>query len=125
MRPEDLKYSAEHEWIRSDGEALIIGITDHAAAELGDIVFLELPEAGAEFAPGDAMGTIETVKAVEELYSPVGGVVVDVNAAVIENPEKVNESPFEGGWLIKIKPDGREAAGLMDAAAYGAMVDAD
>jgi len=123
MRPDDLKYSAEHEWMRNEGDEVVIGITDHAAEELGDIVFIELPEEGSEFSPGDSMGTIETVKAVEELYTPVGGTVVAVNAAVVESPETVNAAPYEGGWLVKFKPDGRESEGLMDAAAYTTMVE--
>ena len=123
MRPENLKYSPQHEWIRSEDDAVVIGITDHAAEELGDIVFLELPEEGTEFAPGDAMGTIETVKAVEDLYTPVGGTVIEVNAAVVESPETVNTAPYDSGWLVKLKPDGRQADDLMDAAAYTAMVE--
>ncbi len=125
MRPEDRKYSPQHEWVRPDGDTMVIGITDHAADELGDIVFLELPEEGAELAPGDSLGTIETVKAVEELYTPVGGVVVEVNGAVVDHPEKVNEAPFDHGWLVKLRPDGSELETLMDAAAYDAMVDGD
>lgn len=123
MRPEDRRYTKEHEWLQEKNGEVTIGITDHAASELGDIVFLELPEEGAEFAPGDSMGTIETVKAVEEIYAPVGGVVSAVNESLGDKPEIVNESPYEEGWLVKIKPDGRESDDIMDAAGYTSMVD--
>lgn len=123
MRPEDRKYTKEHEWLLVDGDEVTIGITDHAASELGDIVFLELPEEGDEFSPGDSMGTIETVKAVEEIYAPVGGTITAVNEALAEKPETVNESPFESGWLVKMRSDGREVDGVMDADGYTSMID--
>lgn len=123
MRPEDRRYTKEHEWLLADGEEVTIGITDHAASELGDIVFLELPDEGDEFAPGDSMGTIETVKAVEEIYAPVGGTVVAVNEVLADKPEVVNESPYESGWLVKIRSDGREADGLLDASGYTSMIE--
>lgn len=123
MRPEDRRYTKEHEWLLQKDEEITIGITDHAASELGDIVFLELPEEGDEFAPGDSMGTIETVKAVEEIYAPVGGVISAVNERLADNPEIVNESPYDEGWLVRIKSDGRESDDIMDAAGYTSMID--
>jgi glycine cleavage system H protein len=118
MYPSDLKYTKEHEWIRRAGEEARVGITDYAQRQLGDVVYLELPEVGRQLRKGDVFGTIESVKAVSELYAPVSGVVTEVNSTLAERPEKVNSDPH-GSWMIVIKPD--EGAGdpeLLDAAQY-------
>ncbi|MFC1500636.1 glycine cleavage system protein GcvH [Candidatus Zixiibacteriota bacterium] len=121
--PQDLVYSKEHEWCRVDGETAVIGITDFAQGELGDVVFLELPEAGDTAVAGDEFGTIEAVKAVAELFAPLSGEVVEVNAVVMDSPETVNEDPYGNGWMIKISiSDPSELDGLMDASAYEAMI---
>ncbi len=103
MYPKEYFYSKEHEWARVDGDACVIGITHFAQDELGDVVFVELPEVGDTFEANDEIGTIESVKAVAEVYTPVAGEVVGVNEALAENPEKVNEDPHGEGWLIKVK----------------------
>ncbi len=120
MVPNDRKYTKEHEWVQVDGDVATIGVTDFAAGELGDIVFVEMPEIGDELNQGDTVGSIESVKAVEDLYVPVSGEVVEVNADVDATPELVNSEPFDGGWLFKIKlSDTAELDNLLDAAAYG------
>jgi glycine cleavage system H protein len=101
--PEELQYTRSHEWVRTEGDTATIGITDHAQDELGDIVFVELPEEGTTFDAGDSFGTVESVKAVSDLYTPVGGEVVEVNEALSDSPEKINEDPYGGGWIIKIQ----------------------
>jgi glycine cleavage system H protein len=101
--PEELQYTRSHEWVRSEDDTATIGITDHAQEELGDIVFVELPEEGATFDAGDAFGTVESVKAVSDLYAPVGGEVVEVNEALNDTPEKINEDPYGDGWIIKLR----------------------
>jgi glycine cleavage system H protein len=121
MRPADRKYTQEHEWVLEEGDEVVVGITDHAAEELGDIVYLDLPEEGAEVTAGESMGTIETVKAVEELYAPVSGEVVGVNADLADSPEIVNASPYADGWLLRIKPTG-DTVELLDNDEYDEMV---
>ncbi len=101
--PEELQYTKSHEWVRTEGDTATVGITDHAQDELGDIVYVELPEAGATFGAGDSFGTVESVKAVSDLYAPVGGEVVEVNEALGDNPEKINEDPYGEGWIIKLR----------------------
>jgi len=122
MYPADLKYTKDHEWVRSaDGEATI-GITDYAQAQLGDVVFVELPVVGRTIKQGEVFGTIESVKAVSELYAPVSGEVVAVNDALSTSPESVNKDPH-GAWIIKVKPSNAgELGSLLDATAYGAIV---
>ncbi len=122
MYPADLKYTKDHEWVRSaDGEATI-GITDYAQAQLGDVVFVELPAVGRTIKQGEVFGTIESVKAVSELYAPVSGEVVAVNDALSTSPESVNKDPH-GAWIIKVKPSNAgELGSLLDATAYGAIV---
>ena len=119
--PEQLRYTAEHEWLREESDATVtIGITDHAQAELGDIVYVELPAAGAEITQGDSFGVIESVKAASDLYAPVSGTVTAVNGDLESAPQQVNEDPYGAGWLIKLQP-GRladERAALLDAAGY-------
>jgi glycine cleavage system H protein len=102
--PEQLKYTEDHEWARVEGSRVTIGITDFAQRELGDIVFVELPEAGDEVEAGKPFGSVESVKTVSELYAPVSGRIVEVNTSLADNPEKVNESPYEAGWMIVVEP---------------------
>jgi glycine cleavage system H protein len=104
--PGDLQYTKTHEWVRREGDTATVGITEHAQDELGDVVFIELPEEGASFGTGDAFGTIESVKAVSDLYAPVGGEVVEVNEALNDAPEKVNENPYGEGWIIRLRVSG-------------------
>jgi glycine cleavage system H protein len=101
--PEDLQYTKSHEWVRVEGGVATVGITEHAQDELGDVVFVELPEQGATLAAGDPFGAVESVKAVSDLYAPVGGEVVEVNEALEENPEKINEDPYGEGWILRLQ----------------------
>ena len=118
--PADLKYSKSHEWIKSEGEGVVvIGITDHAQEELGDIVYLELPEVGRVIAVDDVFGTVESVKAVSELYAPVAGEVIAVNDSLTNAEATINESPYENGWMIKVRlKDPNEVEALLDADSY-------
>jgi glycine cleavage system H protein len=115
--PEELQYTKSHEWIRTEDDTATIGITDHAQEELGDIVYIELPEQGATFEAGDSFGTVESVKAVSDLYTPVGGEVVEVNEALGDSPEKINEDPYGEGWILKVRVSD-EGAGLLSASEY-------
>jgi glycine cleavage system H protein len=101
--PEDLQYTRSHEWVRTEDDTATIGITDYAQEELGDIVYIELPEQGDTFDAGDSFGTVESVKAVSDLYTPVGGEVVEVNEALDDSPEKINEDPYGDGWIVKLR----------------------
>ena len=101
--PGDLQYTKSHEWVRVEGDVATVGITDHAQDELGDVVFVELPETGATFDAGEAFGVVESVKAVSDLYAPVGGEVVEVNSALNDAPEKINEDPYGEGWIVKLR----------------------
>ena len=117
--PEDLRYSIEDEWVRDEGERAVIGVTDYAQEQLGDIVFVELPELGTAVTKGSAFGVIESVKAVSELYAPISGEVVDVNGDLEDHPEVVNEDCYGGGWIIAIASANRaEFDSLLDANAY-------
>ena len=116
MYPIDLKYTKSHEWVRLSGAEARVGITDYAQKQLGDVVYLELPRVGRTLKKGDVFGTIESVKAVSELYSPVDGEVTEVNSALVQNPETVNKDPH-GSWMIALKVTGGEGD-LIDAAAY-------
>jgi len=122
--PEHLHYTAEHEWLRQDGEIVVIGITDHAQGELGDVVYVELPEAGSEIVQGESFGVIESVKAASDLYAPVSGEVTAVNGDLEAAPQRVNESPYDGGWLIEVRPSrfAVERSALLDARAYGSLL---
>ena len=123
MVPDDRKYTQEHEWVLIEDGIATIGVTDFAAGELGDVVFVELPETGSEFSQGDTVGTIESVKAVADLYLPVSGEIVAINEAVVDSPELVNSDPMDDGWLLKVKMnDVTEADQLLDAAAYGQLL---
>jgi glycine cleavage system H protein len=104
--PGELEYTRTHEWVRREGDVATVGITDHAQDELGDVVFIELPEEGASFGAGDSFGTIESVKAVSDLYTPVGGEVIGVNETLNDSPERVNEDPYGGGWMIRLRISG-------------------
>ena len=120
--PTDLKYTNEHEWVRVDGTTGIIGITDFAQQQLGDVVYVELPDKGAAMKQGAVFGTIESVKAVSELFAPVSGEVLDVNGDVKDRPDHVNSKPHET-WLVKVKlTNPGETASLLDAAAYEALI---
>lgn len=121
--PEDVRYAQDHEWVKTQGDVVRIGISDFAQDQLGDIVFVELPEVGGTFGQNDEFGTLESVKAVSELYMPVGGEVVAVNAALEESPELVNNQPYGDGWMIEVKPgDPGEIDALMDKQAYFTML---
>jgi glycine cleavage system H protein len=121
MRPKDRRYTREHEWVLQEGEEIVVGITDYAAEELGDIVYLDLPLAGTEVTAGEAMGSIETVKAVEELYAPVSGEIVAINDDLSDSPETVNASPYEDGWFMRIKSSG-DVVELLEADEYDEMI---
>lgn len=118
--PESLKYSRDHEWLRlEDDGSVVIGITDHAQQALGELVYVELPEEGQTFSAGDACAVVESVKAASDVYLPVGGTVAGVNDALVDEPELVNGSPYDDGWLFSITPDDtRELDELLDADAY-------
>ena len=117
--PDDLRYSESHEWVKAEGDKVKIGITDYAQDQLGDIVFVEMPEVGATFEKGAEFGTVESVKAVSELYIPIAGEVVAVNAALEDAPEFINNSPYTDGWMIQVKPDDpSEIESLMTKDAY-------
>lgn len=124
--PKELHYSAEHEWVKVEGEKLRIGITDFAQSELGDIVFVELPEVGDEVSAEEPFGSVESVKTVSELYAPVSGKVVEINEELEDNPEYVNESPYEKAWMIVVEPDDKsELDTLMTAQQYEEMIKAE
>lgn len=123
MVPDDRKYTQEHEWVQVEGELGTVGVTDFAAGELGDIVFVELPEIGSEFSQGDTVGTIESVKAVADLYLPVSGEIVEINEAVVESPELLNKDPLDDGWLFKVRiSDPSELDQLLTAGAYNKLI---
>jgi glycine cleavage system H protein len=121
--PAELKYTVEHEWIRVEGDEIVVGVTEFAQGELGDVVFIEIETEGETFSKGDTFGTIEAVKTVSDLYMPVNGEVVKVNPALEDTPELVNSEPFEGGWMIRIKlSDPSQLDDLMTADAYNALI---
>lgn len=126
VRPE-LLYRDSHEWIREEGDGtVVIGISDHAQAQLGDMVFVELPEMGASFGQGDAFAVVESVKAASDVYAPVSGEVVEVNSALEDEPELVNSDPYGDGWLARVElSDPDELEGMLDADAYEALQDED
>ena len=122
--PDDVRYAEDHEWVRIDGDEAVMGISDYAQDQLGDIVFVELPEMGAVFAKGDEFGTLESTKAVSELYSPIGGEVTAVNTGLEDSPGLVNTDPYGEGWIIKVKPsDPSETDRLMDRPVYQALLE--
>jgi glycine cleavage system H protein len=123
MYPGDYRYTKDHEWIKVDSSIGTIGITDYAQRELGDVVFVELPKVGERVAAGKSFGTVESVKAVSDLFSPVSGEVKEINALLSDAPEKINQDPHGAAWLIRVQlANPQEAASLMDAAAYEAYI---
>ncbi len=126
MYPEDLRYTQDHEWVRLAGDRGTVGITDYAQKQLGDVVFLELPQLGRALQAGENFGTVESVKAVSELLAPVSGDVAEANDALVKAPEAVNTDPYGAGWMIVVKlADPASVASLMDAAAYEAFVESE
>ncbi|WP_182014021.1 glycine cleavage system protein GcvH [Bacillus licheniformis] len=124
--PKELRYSEEHEWVKTEGDKVRIGITDFAQSELGDIVFVELPEVGDEIKADEPFGSVESVKTVSELYAPINGKVVEVNEDLEDSPEFVNESPYEKAWMIVVEPsDASEIENLMTAGQYEYMIKED
>ncbi|ATO27646.1 glycine cleavage system protein H [Bacillus atrophaeus] len=124
--PKDLRYSEEHEWVKVEGEKVRIGITHFAQSELGDIVFVELPEVGVEIKADEPFGSVESVKTVSELYAPINGKVVEVNEDLDDSPEFVNESPYEKAWMIVVEPsDASEIESLMTSEQYDEMTQED
>ncbi|HLI28169.1 MAG TPA: glycine cleavage system protein GcvH [Chloroflexota bacterium] len=123
MTPDDRRYSREHEWAKLEGSEVVVGITDFAQAQLGDVVYVELPKVGDQVTQMKEMGVIESVKTASDLFSPVSGEVVAVNEAVVSEPQLVNESPYERGWLIRVRPDNPdELRQLLSAAEYEALI---
>ncbi len=119
MVPEGHKYTKEHEWLRVEGEEAVVGITDYAQSELGDITFVELPEKGREVNRSESIATVESVKAASDVYSPVSGKVIEINGALADTPELINRSPYEEGWICRLSVAGAiEMENLMDAEAY-------
>lgn len=122
--PTELKYAKSHEWVRVEEDGLMtVGISDHAQALLGDLVFVELPEVGSELAAEDEACVVESVKAASDVYMPVSGEIVEINEALADEPEIINTSPYDNGWLFKVQPSAEEIDDLMDAEAYQAEID--
>ncbi len=122
-QPGDRLYTKEHEWVKIDGTSAVVGITDYAQSSLGDIVYVEMPKPGIAVERGKPVGVVESVKAVSDIYAPVSGTVIEVNAAVEEDQTKVNSDPYGEGWLVKLTlADASDKTGLMDAAAYEELV---
>ncbi|HUP53874.1 MAG TPA: glycine cleavage system protein GcvH [Methylomirabilota bacterium] len=123
MVPSELRYTKDHEWVRIDGDVATVGITDYAASQLGDIVFVELPEAGRALDQFAAFGVVESVKAVSDLFAPLTGTVAESNPALTSSPELVNSDPYDGGWMIRLTLTApAEVDGLLDATAYDALI---
>jgi len=119
MVPENLKYTKEHEWVKIEGNEAVVGITDHAQSELGDITFVELPGSGKEINQGDSIATVESVKAASDIYAPLSGKIIGVNELLEGKPETINQDPFGDGWICKIEiKDPQETENLLDASAY-------
>ncbi len=122
--PAGLRYTKEHEWAKADGDLVVVGITDHAQHQLGDIVFVELPGVGTTINAEQTFGTVESVKAVSDLFAPIAGEVVEVNSELTSQPELVNRDPYGAAWMVKIRPQAADAlAGLLDATAYSKLVE--
>ena len=123
MLPNNLKYTKEHEWIKKEGDYIIVGITDYAQGELGDIVFVELPEIGESFNEDDTIGTIEAVKTVADIFCPLPGEIVEVNLSIEDSPESVNNSPYDKGWLVKMKvKEGASDSHLLSPSDYEKII---
>jgi len=123
--PGDRGYTKEHEWAKEDGGRVVVGITDYAQDQLGDVVFVRLPEAGSEVTSGQPLGEVESTKSVSDVYSPVSGKVLEANGAVESNPELVNEDPYGRGWLVAVDTGGAPLEGLMTADEYRSLVETD
>lgn len=122
--PSELKYAKSHEWVRVEDDGLMtVGISDHAQALLGDLVFIELPEVGSELAAEDEVCVVESVKAASDVYMPVSGEIVEINEALADEPEIINSSPYDNGWLFKVQPSAEEVTDLMDAETYQAEIE--
>lgn len=122
--PVDLKYAESHEWARLEGDIVVVGITDHAQEALGDVVYVELPDVGAELHAGDEAGVVESVKAASDIYAPVSGEVVEINEELEDAPETINEHPYNDGWFFKLRiKDEAELENLLDAPGYQQMLD--
>lgn len=122
--PSELKYTRSHEWLRVEDDGVVtVGVSDHAQASLGDLVFVELPEVGLEFVAGDECCVVESVKAASDVYMPISGEIVAINETLADEPEIINNSPYDNGWLFKIRPSTDELDDLMDADAYLAEID--
>ena len=122
--PEELKYTKDHEWIKIDGDVATIGITEFAQKELGDIVYVEVETVGETIEAGEVFGTVEAVKTVSDLFMPLTGEILEFNKELESSPELVNESPYEGGWMVKVKISGEAPSDLLDAEAYAELVGA-
>jgi glycine cleavage system H protein len=126
MYPDNLRYTKDHEWILVEGDSATVGITDHAQEEMGDIVYVDLPKTGTHLEQSKSLGSVESVKAVSDVYSPVSGDVTEINTALADAPEKLNEDPYGGGWLVKLKlSDPGQVSSLMTAAEYQTYVGAE
>ena len=123
MYPPDYRYTKDHEWVKVEGSSATIGITDYAQHELGDVVFAELPKVGARLKSGESFGTVESVKAVSDVFAPVSGEITEINSALVDSPETINRDPHGSAWLVKMRlTDPKEVSGLMDAAAYETFI---
>jgi glycine cleavage system H protein len=119
MYPPDYRYTKDHEWVKVEGSSATIGITDYAQHELGDVVFAELPKVGARLKSGESFGTVESVKAVSDVFAPVSGEITEINSALVDSPETINRDPHGSAWLVKMRlTDPQEVSGLMDASSY-------
>jgi len=122
--PEDLKYTIEHEWVREEGENIVVGITDYAQEALGELVYIELPSEGDEINKGDTFGAVESTKSVSDLFAPLSGEVVEVNEALLDSPELINQDPYGEGWMIKVKPfEADELSSCIDFEEYTDIVE--
>ena len=121
--PDNLKYTASHQWIRIEGDTVVVGITDHAQAELTDIVYVELPEVGRTLTVGEGCGVLEWVRTASDLYAPIAGEIIEINSALEDAPEQVNESPYDEGWFFKLKLSGKpDLSGTLDAGGYASQI---
>jgi len=122
--PGDLRYTSEHEWLRKEQDGSVtIGITDHAQSALGDLVYVELPEVGQEIESGGEMAVVESVKAASDVYAPIAGTVLDVNAALADEPEKINADPYGDGWIVRMQPDDDDLGDTLDPDEYQELLD--
>ncbi len=122
--PEELKYTKEHQWARLEEDSIVVGITNYAQESLGEIVYVELPEEGTKVSQSEAFGVVESTKAVSDLYAPVSGSIIEINDTILDNPELINEDPYEDGWMIKIEmSDSKELENLISAADYATFIE--